>query len=66
VEEAAKWRPFFHSGGRSPGDLSHSVMWEPVLACRALRIISSLTAPGGSSLASSRRCFASCNTGFPL
>jgi hypothetical protein len=49
----------FYSGGRSPGDVSHSFMWKAVSACRALRIISSLAAPGGSSLASARRCFAS-------
>jgi hypothetical protein len=50
---------YFYSGGRSPGDCSHSLMWDPVSACRALRIISSRLAPGGCNLASARRRFAS-------
>jgi hypothetical protein len=52
-------RPYLYSGGRSPGDVSHSFIWEAISACRALRIISSRTAPGGSNLASARRRFAS-------
>jgi hypothetical protein len=43
-----------YSGGRSPGDVSHSLIWAANSACRALRIISSRTAPGGSNLASAR------------
>ena len=31
-------RPYFYFGGRSPGDDSHSLMWEAVSAIRALRI----------------------------
>lgn len=52
-------RPCFYSGGRSPGDLSHSFKWEAISACRALRIISSRATLGGSNLASARRRFAS-------
>jgi hypothetical protein len=52
-------RPYFHSGGRSPGDVSHSVICEPISAWRALRKMASRTAPRGSNLASSRRRFAS-------
>ena len=47
-------------GGCNPGDASHSLMCEPVSACRAFRISSSRAAPGGSCKASSRRRFASC------
>jgi hypothetical protein len=39
-------------GGCKPGYVSHSLMCEPVSACRALRISASRTAPGGSNLAS--------------
>jgi hypothetical protein len=46
-------------GGCNPGDASHSLMCEPVSACRAFRIRSSRAAPGGSCEASSRRRFAS-------
>lgn len=46
-------------GGFRPGDLSHSLMWAPVSACRALRIRRSRSKPGGSVLASSRRRIAS-------
>src|SRR3954463_16677832 len=42
-------------GGCRPGDASHSLMCEAVSASRALRIISSRNAPGGSNLASVRR-----------
>lgn len=58
LKEAAR-RPYFYPGGRSPGDRSHSLIRDPVSACRALRIISSRLAPGGSNLASARRRFAS-------
>jgi len=47
-------------GGCNPGDASHSLMCEPVSACRAFRISSSRAAPGGSCKASSRSRFASC------
>jgi hypothetical protein len=43
----------FHTGGRKPGDASHSVMCEPVSARRALRTGWSRSAPSGRSLASS-------------
>ena len=46
-------------GGCNPGDASHSLICEPVSACRAFRISSSRAAPGGSCKASSRRRFAS-------
>jgi hypothetical protein len=48
-----------YSGGRSPGDVSHSSRWAAISACRALRMISSRVAPGGSNSASARRRFAS-------
>ncbi len=43
----------------SSGDESHSLMCEPVSACRALRRRDSRAAPGGSDLACARRRFAS-------
>jgi hypothetical protein len=46
-----------YSGGRSPGDVSHSSIRAANSACRALRMISSRAAPGGSNLASARRRF---------
>lgn len=48
-----------YSGACRPGDASHSLMCEPVSACRALRISASRAAPGGSALAFSRSRFAS-------
>jgi hypothetical protein len=44
-----------HFGGASPGELSHSLICEPVSACRAFRSARSRSIPGGSDLASSRR-----------
>jgi len=46
-------------GGCNPGERSHSLMCEPVSACLAFRSNSSLSAPCGSNLASSRKRFAS-------
>lgn len=51
----ASWTSSHHVGARRPGDRSHSLMCEPVSACRALRINRSRSIPGGSDLASSRR-----------
>jgi hypothetical protein len=46
-------------GALSPGEESHSLMHEPVSACRAFLSVASRIAPGGSSFASSRNRFAS-------
>lgn len=48
-----------YSGGRSPGDMIHSVICEPVLACRALRNMASRPGPGERVLACSRSRLAS-------
>ena|SRR6185312_11126229 len=52
-------RAIAQRGAWRRGDRSHSLMCAPVSACRALRIMCSRSAPGGSDLAVSRNCFAS-------
>lgn len=44
--------PLCQSGARSPGELSHSLICEPVSHWRALRKTSCRSVPGGSSAAS--------------
>ena len=48
-----------HIGARKPRDESHSVIWEALSACRALRRSRSRSMPGGVPLASLRRRCAS-------
>lgn len=45
----------FYFGDCKPGDVSHSFMREAVSVCRALRINSSRSIPGGRALARSLR-----------
>jgi hypothetical protein len=46
-------------GGCNPGERSHSLIWQPVSACRALRISRSRSTPCGVPLASWRNRIAS-------
>jgi hypothetical protein len=48
-----------HSGGRSSGDRSHSLICDPISHWRALRRMVSRAVPGGSNLASSLKRLAS-------